>query len=77
MGHVHVRDKATGHEYAVPERLFNPDAHEETGKPVRDAHGDLVAPKFRVPLGESTPAHQQAAKKASDKSGQQAETDKE
>ena len=73
MGHIHVRDKQTGHEYAVPERLFNPDAHEETGKPARDAHGDLVAVKFRTPLGNP---NKQVAKKAAE-SGQKAETEKE
>lgn len=73
MGHIHVRDKQTGHEYAVPERLFNDEAHEKTGKPVRDAHGDLVQPKFRTALGTPT---KQAAKKASE-SGQKAETEKE
>lgn len=84
MGHVHVKDKATGHEYVVSECLFNPEAHEKTGKPARDAHGDLAAPKFRVQLGTSTPTKKPAAKKASPKettavveSGQQAETDKE
>lgn len=85
MGHVHVRDKQTGHEYVVPERLFKPEAHERTGKPARDAHGDLASVKFRKPLGAPTPAQKQAAKKASDKtaadpaaeSGQQAEPEKE
>lgn len=85
MEYVHVRDKATGHEYPVAAHLFNPAAHKRTGKPIRDAHGDLVAPKFRVPLGKRTPAHKQAATKATAQetaapvveSGQKAETEKE
>lgn len=75
MAHVHVKDKDTGHEYVVPEHLFNPEAHEKTGKPTTDAHGDLVAVKYRTPLGESST--KQAAKKSADKSGQKAETEKE
>lgn len=81
MGHVHVKDQETGHEYVVPEHLFNPEAHERTGKPARDAHGDLAPVKFNVPLGAST---KQAGKKSADKgaasaadSGQKAETEKE
>lgn len=78
MSHIHVRDKQTGHEYPVAERLFNADAHEKTGKPARDAHGDLVPVKFRTSLGRSaTPTPKQAATKAADKSGQKAETEKE
>ena len=73
MGHIHVKDKTTGHEYAVAEHLFNPEAHEKTGKPAYDAHGDLVQAKFRIPLG--TPP-KQAAKKAAE-SGQKAGTEKE
>lgn len=81
MGHVHVKDKQTGHEYVVAEHLFNPEAHERTGKPTRDAHGDLAGVRFRQPLG----TRKQAAKKTADKkaaapaaeSGQKAETEKE
>lgn len=77
MGHVHIKDKRTGHEYVVADHLFDAEVHDKTGKPVRDAHGDLAAPKFRVRLGDATPTTKQGATKASDKSGQKAETDKE
>lgn len=76
MSHVHVKDKATGHEYVVPERLFNPEAHEKTGKPARDRHGDLVAMKPKTTVAKQAAAKKSGAKKSAT-SGQQAETEKE
>ena len=51
MSHIHVKDKATGHEYVVREALFDAEKHEKTGKPVLDRHGDLARPKFRTTVG--------------------------
>lgn len=75
MEYVHVKDKATGHEYVVPESRFNSDAHTKTGKPARDAHGDLVPTKFTTTV-EKAAAKKTSAKTAA-KSGQKAETEKE
>lgn len=75
MSHIHVKDRETGHEYPVPERLFNPDAHEKTGKPAYDRHGDLVAMKPKTTVTQAA-AKKSGAKKSAT-SGQQAETEKE
>jgi hypothetical protein len=75
MPHVHVKDKATGHEYVVPERLFSTEKHTKTNKPPRDAHGDLVAPKYRTTATAEAAKKKKVAEKSSTPSGQQAETE--
>lgn len=75
MSHIHVKDKATGHEYVVRESLFDAEKHEKTGKSVRDAHGDLVSPKFKTTVDKA--ASRKTSGKAPAESGQQAETEKE
>lgn len=75
MSHVHVKDTATGHEYVVPEHLFNPEAHEKTGKPAQTRSGDLAPVKFKTTVSKE--AARKSGQKRSAQSGQTAETDKE
>ncbi len=75
MGHIHVRDRTTGHQYVIAEHLYDPAAHELTGKPTRDRHGDLVPAKPRLPLGVR--AYPKPSVKPAGSSGHKAETDKE
>lgn len=50
---IHVKDKSTGHEYPVRAHLFNPDAHEETGKPALGRDGFPVPPKFKTTVAKA------------------------
>ncbi len=66
---VRVKDKATGHEYSVRERLFDESAHTRLEKSAYSASGEVAPPKFKTTV---TKAAEQKAP-----SGQKADTDKE
>lgn len=76
MPYVHVKDKATGHEYVVPERLFSEAKHTRTEKPTRDAHGDLASPKYRTTATAAAAKKKKAPGSPVAPSGQQAETER-
>jgi len=53
--YVRVRDRQTGHEYTIPERRFDAEAHEKLEKDPLGRDGLPRPPKYRVRLG-SAPA---------------------
>lgn len=51
--YLRVRDKATGHEYTIPEARLNEKGHTVLDKPALDNHGDPAAPKFRTSVAKT------------------------
>ena len=47
---VRVTDKASGHQYTIPERLFDPEKHKKTGKPALGPDGLPAPPKYKTNL---------------------------
>lgn len=66
---IHVRDKATGATYPLRKHLFNPHAHEETGKSPLGRDGEPVAIKPKTTVTK--------AAESKSPSGQKADTTKE
>lgn len=50
--YIHVRDKATGHQYPVLAHLFDPAAHTKTGKPALGPSGEPVGIKPKTTVAK-------------------------
>lgn len=61
--HVRVADKATGHQYSIPERLYDPERHRKTGKPAMGRDGLPAPTKCKT---NPTPAAPAAGKSEED-----------
>lgn len=72
---VRVKDKATGHEFTIRERLFDGDAQTKVDRPALGPDGEIVAPKFKTTVAKSAAAKKPATK--ADNNGHQADTEKE
>ena len=51
--YVRVRDRVTGHEYTIPARQLDAEAHERLDKDPLGRDGLPRAPKYRVTLGNA------------------------
>lgn len=64
---IHVRDKTTGAEYPLRAHLFNPEAHEKTGKPALGRDGEPVAIKPKTTVTEAAESKTPSGQKAEPK----------
>ena len=65
--YVRVKDKATGHEFSLPEGAFDPDDVTVLKKDATDPGGDPLPVKYKTTVADA----------AGSKSGRSAATDKE
>ena len=71
---IRVKDKQTGHEFSILERLFNGDAQTKLDRPALAPDGTPAPVKFKTSVAKKAAAKKPAQ---ADDNGHQADTEKE